>query len=265
MTRVSVKTLHLYHEQSLLIPDFIDPESGYRYYSDEQFGDVQAILELKKLDFSLREIREILDECETEADIVRFFEAQRLKLDHKISRYQEAVANIETIIRKEKYAMDREERASLIEEKVVPDMLIAGHRMKCCYGEIGKGFGVLGRYAGRYIKGAAGCLYYDEEYKETEADLEPFYEVSKEVNKEGIDCRVLKGGRMITILHKGPYDTLHESYRIIMEAIKDEGLEIKGPSREIYIKGPGMIFKGNPKNYVTEIQFPIDLGQEEEE
>ena len=28
--------------------------------------------------------------------------------------------------------------------------------------------------------------------------------------------------------------------------------------REIYIKGPEMIFRGNPKKYITEIQFPFE-------
>jgi hypothetical protein len=27
--------------------------------------------------------------------------------------------------------------------------------------------------------------------------------------------------------------------------------------REVYVKGPGLIFKGNPKNYLTEIQLPF--------
>jgi len=29
------------------------------------------------------------------------------------------------------------------------------------------------------------------------------------------------------------------------------------PTRAIYIKGPGMIFKGNPKKYLTEIQMVV--------
>ena len=29
------------------------------------------------------------------------------------------------------------------------------------------------------------------------------------------------------------------------------------PTREVYVKGPGPIFKGNPKNYLTEIQLPF--------
>ena len=36
------------------------------------------------------------------------------------------------------------------------------------------------------------------------------------------------------------------------------GKQIKYPIREIYIKGPGMIFRGNPKKYITEIQFPFE-------
>ena len=29
------------------------------------------------------------------------------------------------------------------------------------------------------------------------------------------------------------------------------------PTREVYVKGPGLIFKGNPKNYLMEIQLPF--------
>ena len=34
------------------------------------------------------------------------------------------------------------------------------------------------------------------------------------------------------------------------------------PSREVYVKGPGMIFKGNPKNYLTEIQIMFEKPRE---
>ena len=34
-------------------------------------------------------------------------------------------------------------------------------------------------------------------------------------------------------------------------------METQLPSREVYLKGPGMILRGNPKNYLTEIQIPV--------
>ena len=29
------------------------------------------------------------------------------------------------------------------------------------------------------------------------------------------------------------------------------------PTREVYLKGPGMLLKGNPEKYLTEIQIPV--------
>jgi effector-binding domain-containing protein len=44
--------------------------------------------------------------------------------------------------------------------------------------------------------------------------------------------------------------------------LKQKSYTVVGPPREIYIKGPGMIFRGNPKKYLTEIQFPVSGGTE---
>jgi len=48
---------------------------------------------------------------------------------------------------------------------------------------------------------------------------------------------------------------LGRSYAKILK--QADGRNIALPTREIYIKGPGMIFKGNPRNYLTEIQLPF--------
>ena len=74
---------------------------------------------------------------------------------------------------------------------------------------------------------------------------------------EGISVRELPGGRCVALLHKGPYDQLGRSYSKILEYIKQKGYQTILPSREVYLKGPGMIFRGNPKKYLTEIQILI--------
>lgn len=60
LTGVSVRTLHHYDEIGLLRPDSLT-ESGYRIYTDENLERLQQILFFKELDFSLQEIKEILD------------------------------------------------------------------------------------------------------------------------------------------------------------------------------------------------------------
>ena len=42
-----------------------------------------------------------------------------------------------------------------------------------------------------------------------------------------------------------------------MRCAKEHDYGVILPSREIYLKGPGMIFRGNPKKYVTEIQLLV--------
>jgi DNA-binding transcriptional MerR regulator len=43
-----------------------------------------------------------------------------------------------------------------------------------------------------------------------------------------------------------------------LDYIRAQRFEIQVPTREIYHKGPEMIFRGNPKNYLTEIQMLIE-------
>ncbi|BCR35148.1 MerR family transcriptional regulator [Mariniplasma anaerobium] len=57
---VSVRTLHHYDEIGLLMPKFIT-DAGYRIYADEDLERLQQILFFKELDFSLQEIKNILD------------------------------------------------------------------------------------------------------------------------------------------------------------------------------------------------------------
>ena len=145
-----------------------------------------------------------------------------------------------------------------IEEKQVEDILVGGIRMKGKYSDCGKAFATLGRKFGRYIRGDAMLLHHDMEYKEDDADFEACLPVEKCESSGEVTVRTLPGGRCVSLLHQGPYDTLGRSYELISKYVNEKHYEIKSPSREIYIKGPGMIFKGNPKNYITEIQMMIE-------
>ena len=54
---VTIKTIRFYEEKELLKPCYIDKYSGYRYYDDENIKQMNQILYLKKLGFSLDEIK----------------------------------------------------------------------------------------------------------------------------------------------------------------------------------------------------------------
>lgn len=56
------KTLLYYDKINLFKPIMVDDETGYRYYSHEQLPYLKQILYLKNLEFSLDEIKNLLDD-----------------------------------------------------------------------------------------------------------------------------------------------------------------------------------------------------------
>ncbi|MFS1511504.1 MerR family transcriptional regulator [Chengkuizengella sp. SCS-71B] len=60
---VSVRTLHHYDRIGLLEPETTTP-AGYRLYTDQNLERLQQILFFKEMDFSLQEIKEILDRAD---------------------------------------------------------------------------------------------------------------------------------------------------------------------------------------------------------
>lgn len=57
---VSEKTLHLYQRKGIVEPHYVDPSTGYRYYTLDQCSVLDAVTRLRSLGFSLDEIRDAL-------------------------------------------------------------------------------------------------------------------------------------------------------------------------------------------------------------
>lgn len=57
---MQIGTLRYYEKQGLLIPEYVDKQTGYRYYSVRQFEILHTIRYLRALDFPLSEIKDFL-------------------------------------------------------------------------------------------------------------------------------------------------------------------------------------------------------------
>ena len=117
-------------------------------------------------------------------------------------------------------------------------------------------FKKLGRAFGMGLAGKPGMLIYDEEYKEDDADFEPYFPIkkTKSVDPE-IQVRELQSGRALCLIHRGPYDRISTVYGRLLAEVRKRELVPLTPSREGYIKGPGMLFQGKPAKYLTEVQI----------
>lgn len=257
VTGLSVKTLRFYHEKGILIPSSVDETTGYRFYNADKIEKARVIMRLRQMEFSIEDIAAVLGECSDEADILNYLERQKNFLQQRIQEDRDIVRSLTDIISNEKTAKQLLEGGNFaVEEKNLEPMLVAGIRMKGKYSDCGRVFSALGKAVGRYISGKALCLYYDGEYRDGDADFEPCFPVRKAITAEGVSVRTLPGGRCLSLIHRGAYDQLGRSYAKILQRAEELKLKISLPTREVYVKGPGIIFKGNPKNYLTEIQLP---------
>ncbi len=74
---VSRKALRLYEKKGIIKPVKVDAANGYRYYSAEQVQQLNALLELKALGFSLDEIKTIIDGETAKAPLLEMLEKKR--------------------------------------------------------------------------------------------------------------------------------------------------------------------------------------------
>ena len=82
---LSVSSLRHYEEEGLLIPEYIDSDTGYRYYSTRQFEVLNTIRYLRALDMPLSEIADFLQN----RDIERIEEKLRHQKDVVIEKQKE--------------------------------------------------------------------------------------------------------------------------------------------------------------------------------
>lgn len=187
ITGLTVKTLRFYHEKGLLLPQCVDAESSYRYYSTHQIEPARVIARLRSMDFSLEQIGEILVSLQHDDDILAHLEKQRQLIDQKQKQYREIAQSLDVILLHERKARMALQQSKFEPElKTLEPLLIAGYRMKGKYSNCSTGFSKLGRALGRYIAGSALLLHYDSEYKENDADFEACFPVRQGKSSEDI-------------------------------------------------------------------------------
>ncbi|RPI80698.1 MAG: MerR family transcriptional regulator [Chloroflexi bacterium] len=96
LARVSNRTLHYYDEIGLLRPESYS-ENGYRYYGEEAMLRLQQILFFRELDFSLEQIKTILDS--PDFDLLGALQAHRKALLEQADRLNSLVETVDNTIK----------------------------------------------------------------------------------------------------------------------------------------------------------------------
>ncbi|WP_182914266.1 MerR family transcriptional regulator [Paenibacillus sp. 1011MAR3C5] len=116
LTGLSVRTLHYYDEIGLM-KAYKDPQSGHRYYGEDDIGILQKIVTMKFLGYSLEDIQTLLQHPRFDASLLDSFLAQKEALEAQRKRIDTAIKAITraTVLLEDKKEVDSSIMISIIQ------------------------------------------------------------------------------------------------------------------------------------------------------
>ncbi|TVX93434.1 MerR family transcriptional regulator [Paenibacillus agilis] len=259
---VSTKTLRYYAEIGLIQPEEINPENGYRYYSINQLKKMLFINRLKSYQFSLEEIKAILEleEDQAEEELCSVLNRKRREIDDKLSTLKYTlkqmthdISNLEKGIPIMSY-FDQID-VQLVEIQPLNILYIRKMMSKDDYAA-GYGMYFNNLYekisTGRLtILGAPMTIYHSPDYNPAGNDTEFAIPIKEAVK----GTRDFSGGLCAKTILNGPYSELTSVYAKLREWVEDEGYELVYSPYEIYATDPKQ--GAAPEDMVTEVYFPV--------
>ena len=267
--RVTVRTLRHYDELGLLRPAKIDGESSYRFYTIEQLPQLNRIVALKDLGFSLLEIQRFVKEDVSVDELKGMLEQKQREVSVRLSEEQERLGRIGARLQ----MIEHEDNSPHYDVtlKRIPAMTIFSKRHfvphisqmdRFCtlfYREL---YTVLNAQDLTPV-GNEFTLFHMREYAEENVDVEVAVVLeSKDYERLGLPndtftVRKLPGHKTVaSVLHHGYY---HEGYlpgKALALWAGLNGYTSDGAAREIHLSGP-IVQTGKDKPVVVEYQAPV--------
>jgi len=261
ISRLSVKTLRYYDEVGLLKPVHVDDFTGYRYYAYKQFARLNRILALKDLGFSLEQISQLLDEGLSLEQMRGMMILRRSEIRQKVQEEAQRLERVEARLRQIEQEPEMSKydvvvkNLGMVKVASVRGIVPTPSEQERLWGE-------LENYLMKQeVKPAGPCfsLYHDEEYKERDWDIEVCEPLAGDIQESArVKMKELAGvSSMACTVHHGPFASIGEAYDALMKWIDENGYQIIGSVRELYLQAAKDGDQNDPET-VTEIQFPVE-------
>jgi len=257
LSYVSIPTLRYYDRINLLKPDYIDTDTGYRYYTYKEFLMLDTIHYLKSLGMSLEEIKEHFE--------TRTIETSLNTYEKQLINIKSTVKNLRNIEKRLIHNIQNLRSSNKIREAKEPAIIT---------------------FPDRYLASVNQIVFSDEEYEIIIRQLShQLYDnhIVAMGNFVGIKAKgdivkgeygrtikigtlmqkrmsrysteLLNGGEYAYIYHIGDYKRINESYQKLCLFISKNHYKINGDAIEEYIIDA--IETKDILEYIAYIQIPI--------
>lgn len=257
--QIDIRTLRYYDEIDLFRPASVDTTTGYRYYSIDQFEQLNTILYLKELGVPLKQIKQFLDHRDID-HILQLLQEQHQRTVDKINEFTQIKQKIESRIHQIQDAanvnelykireIELPERAIVVLKHKIHKsdnlelpirMLENQTKMKSTIflGKVGLSIALESLIARRFEE-------YDSIFVVVEEEGKPFH----------LEQKLLPQSMNITIRFAGTHEDAAPYYEQLMDYIADNGYRIMDDGLEITYIDYGLT--QDTSKFVTEIQIPV--------
>jgi len=271
LTRLSPRMLRHYDKIDLLKPQTIDSINNYRYYSESQVGTAVEIIKLKKYDFSLEKIKNILSNDDlffrkmVEEQIDLISESMRVKTN--------ILEEMEMYLKEGIESMNKTSTYNLLYGTIQEQFIIKTRRSI----SIDKMDSVIDELYDHALKNnffpvnTPGASFLEEEYNDKKLDVKIFIpirtklienlnnkesiaEITKDKNK--IEIHKMPSHKVVSTIHLGNYDEIGLAYQAIEKWIEESNFTPTGFTYEVYLRGAESIV--SEKDFVTQIYYEVN-------
>lgn len=269
-TRVSVRMLRHYDETGLVVPERVDPGTGYRWYAASQVGRVNALIALKELGFTLAQCRSILDEHVSVAELRGMLRLRQAELAEQIETDTARLSEVDRRLHSIERGLTMTN--STLQITSLPALRLA--QVSAEVNDVTEISGIVGSLfealverlaaAGIEAEGAGVRTYYgrpDGTKIDVAAGL-PIEDDSAGALSEATVAGVpeveivdLPAEPMAaTVVHRGPASEIADAWQTFAVATSERGLTSYGVNRQVYMQTP------DGDSCVVALQCPVREG-----
>jgi predicted transcriptional regulator YdeE/DNA-binding transcriptional MerR regulator len=273
LAHVSIKTLHHYADLGLLPPVHVDRYTAYRYYEIGQLSRLNRILALKDLGFSLEQVAQLLDEELSTAELRGMLRLKQMELAGQVEAEQARLRRVEGRLLQLEHEHNLLDAAVAV--KSVPAQTILLANMVAAREELLPAartslYDLLQIHLERAQLKPSGpwfALFADLPYSESSLELALAVGVTLRSGQrpgdwQGSPVRVQQleaVPAMASLIHQGEAATLPQAYASLFAWTQNNGYQIDGACREVYLPEDG-VGATPPVNLYTgciELQCPL--------
>jgi DNA-binding transcriptional MerR regulator len=264
IARVSGRLLRYYDSIGLLRPVRTDPQTGYRYYSAGQLGELNRILALKELGLTLDQVRRMLGDKISAEEIRGMLMLRKAELERSLAEEAARLRHVESRLQQidEQGAL---KDYDVVVKSVEPQPFLA---LRATFPRLEDVMATL-RDVTRAVTARVPAQARDHlvvvaysDFDDQDLDLEIGFGLTRALKRSVLlpDRRELTTGELpaaatlATIVRTGPLDQSHLAFGALGIWMEANGYSIAGPCREVFLNG---LVASAETDAVMEIQFPV--------